>query len=206
MAEIHKKIGKLSERNVFSRVFRVGDDKKRIDVWTSDLQRIRLIFNVCFVSSVRSSITVHFQAELLTESRHEPGDEGHATVALNISHPATPRSRPFSNSHRSLGGARREPADATDGLRPPNAVKSLAREIERERVYGSGRIYTSQSSLMTTAAVNGDSEYDIFPQVRISPAFFARLCGLQVLSNNSNAHLRMPTLMRSMFWRLRCQG
>ena len=74
--------------------------------------------------------------------------------------------------------------------------------VTREPVYGPGHFASSQISLTTAAADESDTfdEYylDIIPPVRISPAFFARLCGLQVFSNNSHAQVQV-SLIRSIF-------
>ena len=65
VAEIQRKVIKLSEQTVVSRGPRVEVGEEKIDVLSSDLQRIRRIFNVRSFTSVRSSLIAHSQAELL---------------------------------------------------------------------------------------------------------------------------------------------
>ena len=64
VAEIQRKIIKQGKRSAVSRFLRAKDDKDTIATWRSDLNGILLVFNVCFVTSVRPLLTICFQTEL----------------------------------------------------------------------------------------------------------------------------------------------
>ena len=49
---------------MISQRYHVKDDKKAITAWRSDLDGILRIFNVCFVTPARRSLTSRFQTEL----------------------------------------------------------------------------------------------------------------------------------------------
>jgi len=73
MDEIQRHIIKRGKRNVISQRYHAKDDKKAITAWRSDLNRILHVFNVCFVTPARRSLTSRFQAEL--------GINAHATIS-----------------------------------------------------------------------------------------------------------------------------
>ena len=64
VAEIQKRVIKLSRRNPVSRLFHAKNDKEMVAAWKSDLNRILHVFNVCPAISVLPPLTVHPQTEL----------------------------------------------------------------------------------------------------------------------------------------------
>ena len=64
MNEIRRNITKRGKQNPITRRFHAKDDKEAIAAWRSDLSRILHVFNVRSVTSVRSSLNLHFQTEL----------------------------------------------------------------------------------------------------------------------------------------------
>jgi len=73
MDEIQRHIIKRGKRNVISQHYRAKDDKEAITAWRSDLDGILRVFDVCFVTPARRSLTFRFQTEL--------GVEAHATTS-----------------------------------------------------------------------------------------------------------------------------
>ena len=65
MAQIQRSAVEPDKRNVISRVFNAKKDKDAIAAWSSDLNRIVHVFEVCStVRSLPTLLTVHLQAEL----------------------------------------------------------------------------------------------------------------------------------------------
>ena len=64
LADIQNKIDKRRKRNAISRAFHAKNDSQTITSWRMDLNRILLVFNVCFVVPARPALIVYSQTEL----------------------------------------------------------------------------------------------------------------------------------------------
>jgi len=69
MDEIQKHIAKRGKRSAISRRYHANDDEEAIATWKLNLGRIRRVFNVRFITSVRRSLTFRLQAELKVNAR-----------------------------------------------------------------------------------------------------------------------------------------
>jgi len=65
VAEVQRKVIKRSGRNAASRLFHAKSDKETIAAWRVELNRILHVFNVRSIALTWSSLTVHFQTELV---------------------------------------------------------------------------------------------------------------------------------------------
>ena len=83
MAEIQRKAIKRGKRNTVSRLLHSKNDKDVIATWKLDLDRILRVFNVYSLPSVRSSLTIRGQTELVMNTHGIVSDVHHGVVGTH---------------------------------------------------------------------------------------------------------------------------
>lgn len=103
VAEIERNVIRLGKQKIFSGLFHSKDDKEKIAAWRLDLNRILHIFNVRFITSLPTFLTIRLQTELAINThvavvntqnivsdihrtiveRQEGGEGGNATVSYH---------------------------------------------------------------------------------------------------------------------------
>ena len=81
VTEIQGNVAKRGKRNAISRLIHAKDDRKAIDTWRSDLNKILHVFNVRSVTSAQSLLTLRFQTELEMNTHLTVVANNHSTIS-----------------------------------------------------------------------------------------------------------------------------